>query len=335
MKPSPALIILLLWACQPVSEPQETNKSAIVFAFGSCNRTDLPQVLWQDIINEAPDVWIWLGDNMYGDSDNVDTLVQRYSEVLATPGYQKLQSIAEIIGTWDDHDYGKNDGGVEYIGKEASQQAFLDFLKVPKNDPRRSRKGIYSSEIYEVADRKIKVILLDSRYHRDAVLRIEGVYQQNDTGTVLGEEQWLWLEKELTDTDADIHLIGNGIQYLSWEHRFEKWDNFPNERKRLMRLIASSQAKGVILLSGDRHVAEVSEVLPEGIRYPIRDVTASGLTHSYESAGNEQNRHRISPLIGQKNFGLLKISANGEQTEVVVSLKGLNDTTFYTAKWLY
>ena len=36
-------------------------------AFGSCNKADARQDLWDDIVARRPDAWIWAGDNVYGD----------------------------------------------------------------------------------------------------------------------------------------------------------------------------------------------------------------------------------------------------------------------------
>ncbi len=291
--------------------------------------------MWSEIVKEQPDLWVWLGDNIYGDSEIVDTLVAKYNRQNQHEGYQKLLTTTPIIGTWDDHDYGKNDGGVEFVSKQASQQALFDFLGVAADDPVRNQEGVYNAHTYTIGNAKVKVILLDSRYHRGTLDRIDGVYQTNESGTVLGEVQWDWLEKELTDSDADVHLIGNGIQVISMEHRFEKWQNFPNERKRLFELVKKTQARGVIFLSGDRHIAEVSELDYDGIDYPLRDFTSSGLTHSYEAAGAEVNRYRISPLVGMKNYGLLTFTAQGTGLLVEAKIKGLNDTTFFQNPWEY
>lgn len=291
--------------------------------------------MWPEIVDQKPDLWIWLGDNIYGDSDVVDTLIAKYNRQKQNDGYQKLLASTPIIGTWDDHDYGKNDGGVEFVSKVESQQAMFDFLGVAADDPIRNKAGVYSAHSYTVGNAKIKVILLDSRYHRDTLERIDGVYQTNETGTVLGDEQWAWLEKELTDSDADIHLIGNGIQVISMEHRFEKWQNFPNERARMFELIKKTQAPGVIFLTGDRHIAEVSELNYEGVSYPLRDFTSSGLTHSYEAAGAEVNQYRISPLVGMKNYGVLTFTIAESKLTVEAKIKGLNDTTFFHNPWEY
>lgn len=339
MKWSPIFLIsLLAFQCQNPSNQKEVEQSSpesLVIAFGSCNKQDQPQPMWDEIIGEEPDLWIWLGDNIYGDSEIVDTLISKYNRQNQNPGYRKLLASTPIIGTWDDHDYGKNDGGVEFVSKAASQQALFDFLGKSADDPLRNQEGVYSAQTYTVGESKIKIILLDSRYHRDPVERIDGVYLPNDSGTVLGEEQWDWLEKELTQSEADIHLIGNGIQVISSEHRFEKWQNFPGERQRMFELVKKTQAPGVIFLTGDRHIAEVSELEYDGIAYPLRDFTASGLTHSYEAAGAEVNRYRISPLVGMKNYGVMTFTAGQDQLEIDAQIRGLNDTTFFEQTWAY
>lgn len=332
------LITALFIQCQPPTEnnvAEQDPYDTFTIAFGSCNQQDLPQPMWKEIIEEQSDLWIWLGDNIYGDSDIVDTLIAKYNRQNEHEDYKKLLASTPIIGTWDDHDYGKNDGGVEFVSKKGSQQALLNFLGKAPNDPIRNQEGVYNTQTYTVGKAKIKVILLDSRYHRDPVERIDGVYQSNESGTVLGETQWVWLENELTNSDADIHLIGNGIQVISMEHRFEKWQNFPQERQRLFELVKKTKASGVIFLTGDRHIAEVSELELEGVSYPLRDFTTSGLTHSYESAGAEVNRYRISPLIGMKNYGVLTFTEKQGMLSVDAKIGGLNDTTFFQQTWSY
>lgn len=326
-------VLVLLASCTSVSN--ETSSEKMIIAIGSCNHQDMDQPMWKEIIKEKPDLWVWLGDNIYGDSDVIDTLESKYKRLLGNPDYNELKNMSEVIGTWDDHDYGKNDGGVEFISKKGSQKAFMDFMEIPSTDPMRNRDGVYSSQVYTLNGKKIKILLLDSRYHRDQVERVDGVYNKNLTGTVLGDQQWEWLESELTNSSADIHLIGNGIQIISEQHRFEKWANFPNERARLLNMVSESKAKGVIFLSGDRHISEISEVQLEPMSYPLRDFTSSGLTHSYEEAGAEINRHRVSPLVGMKNFGLLEITTSPEEVTIKTKIRGLNDTTFFETTWVY
>jgi alkaline phosphatase D len=137
-------------APQSAATPADTTKSVplTTIAFGSCNREDKEQPLWRVIVGNRPQLWIWLGDNVYGDTEDMDTLQAKYYRQRSNPGYQLLAVSAPIIGIWDDHDYGVNDGGKEYPKKKQSQQLMLDFLGEPKNSPRRKQAGAYASYTY-------------------------------------------------------------------------------------------------------------------------------------------------------------------------------------------
>src|SRR5690349_16464987 len=104
------------------------QKNVYTIAFGSCNRESRPQPLWEEVEKDKPDLWIWLGDNIYGDSNDTTVLRAKYNMQLNQPGYKSLVSKTPIIGTWDDHDFGKNDGNKTFAAKKESQQLALDFL---------------------------------------------------------------------------------------------------------------------------------------------------------------------------------------------------------------
>ena len=267
-------------------------------AFGSCNRTTLPQPIWSSVLSAEPQVWVWLGDNVYGDTNDMAVMRAKYDAQLDSAGYRSLLASARIVGTWDDHDFGENNAGNEYPMRAESQQVALDFLGVSPDDPRRTREGLHSSYTWGPEGRRVKLILLDSRYHRDA---------RGSDGAVLGEAQWAWLEAELRESDAQIHLIGNGIQFLPEDHRYEKWANFPTERRRLLDLIGRTGVPGVVLLSGDRHLAEISRIEDGAVGYPIHEVTASGMTHSFTGGSGEANRHRLGDNFTELNFGFAEI----------------------------
>jgi alkaline phosphatase D len=71
-----------------------------------------------------------------------------------------------------------------------------------------------------------------------------------------------------------------------------------------LRLVGETRAPGVIFLSGDRHIAEVSVIEDPRIGYPVYDVTSSGLTHT-SPRRTEANRHRTGPLVFDLNYGLV------------------------------
>src|SRR5687768_7541935 len=177
-------------------------------AFGSCAKQDKPQPIWEAVIATRPQLFLFLGDNIYGDTEDMGLLKKKWDLLGAQPGYQQLRATCPILATWDDHDLGKNDAGADYSKRHESQGLFLDFFGVPRESPRRRREGVYHAETFGDAGRRVQVILLDARYFRSPLKRgyergepgegYRGVYVANEdpAATVLGETQWAWLEEQ-------------------------------------------------------------------------------------------------------------------------------------------
>ena len=326
-------ILLVSTACKSHRESASAalntgDKVDYVIAFGSCNKQDQPNVLWAPILNHKPDLWIWGGDNIYSDTNDMQKLESDYKVQLANKDYQKLQASTKILGTWDDHDYGLNDGGLEFKMKKESQQKFLDFFAVSQTDERRTREGVYHSELLHHKKGDIKIIILDTRYFRSA-LTIDTLTSKRfapnryGDGTILGDKQWQWLERELKTSKADFNIIVSSIQFLSNEHGFESWGNFPHEVDRLKTLIADANAEGVLILSGDRHISEFSRTKLDGLDYDLIDFTSSGLTHAYSKFSGETNPYRVGEVVSEISFGLLKFDF--EKHKVIMEIRGKND----------
>jgi len=148
-------------------------------------------------------------------------------------------------------------------------------------------------------------------------------YLPNPEGDILGETQWEWFEKEMQESQADLILIGSSIQVIPDEHIYEKWANFPSARERLFELLKKYPEKRTVLLSGDRHIAEISKLELEGLDYPLYDFTSSGLTHTWLREDIEPNRNRVSNFVINLNFGLIIIDwkADGKH-EITFELRG-------------
>ena len=277
---------------------QADASQAFLLAFGSCNEQTIPHFLWQRVLRNMPDVWIWSGDIIYANTEDMQVMRDKYAVLKSDPGYSTLASLVKVIGVWDDNDYGVNNGGKEYPQKDAAQGLLLDFLDEPADSPRRKQRGVYTSYVFGEDDQQVKVILLDTRYHRDL---------PSATGDMLGPAQWQWLEEELTHSTARVNILVSSTQVIPQDHKWEKWANFPASRQRLFSLIRSSQVSGLIIISGDRHIAEISKLDDPGLSYPVYEVTSSGLTHSWHDFTHEPNRHRIGQVFAEKNFGTIDI----------------------------
>lgn len=240
---------------------------------------------------------------------------QRFHNFLLQKQNFNSRYVSSFVFQKDDHDYGKNNGGKEYFNKKESKRVYLEFLDEPKDSVRWQREGIYGSYLYGPEGRRVKIILLDTRYFKES--EREG---DDETRDMLGEEQWKWLREELSnDDEAQVTLIGSGIQILPYDKPFqEKWSNFPASRQRLFDTIRDTRASGVVLLSGDVHYAEIFRNNCTGVGYPLYEITSSGLTHSMNTHipfgldafvlnGLMKSKLRVKDVYAGFNFGTIEI----------------------------
>jgi alkaline phosphatase D len=308
----------------------DTTLCPTVIAFGSCNKLDKPQVMWDAVTANNPSLWVWLGDIIYADTTDMKALAGMYKKLKTTPGYKKMREKTQVMGVYDDHDYGANDACKTFPKKRQSKKCLMDFLDVPMRSPVRAREGAYQSYTFGKGEQTVKVIVLDTRYFRDSLVPDPSKsrrYFPNTEGDMLGEAQWKWLENELKNSKANLNLLCTSVQVVADDHGHEKWGNFPNCRKRLLSLIVKSQPRNLIILSGDRHMAEISKMDIQGLPYPLYDFTSSGMTH-IRSGTSETNRYRVGDMIVKKNFGVLKIGWNGDKPIVTMQVRGLQNEMF-------
>jgi alkaline phosphatase D len=328
------IALLSIFACtgslwgQTALKPTHAPTEALVrIAFGSCAKQDKPQPIWDAVIETKPQLFLFLGDNIYGDTQDMQVLREKWNLLGAQPGFQRLKETCPVLATWDDHDYGANDAGADYPKREESQEIFLDFFGVPKDSPRRQQAGVYHAQVFGPPGKRVQIILFDVRYFRSPLTKgfkpgepgdgYRGVYVPNrdPAATILGEAQWKWLAQQLL-VPAELRLICSGTQILPDEHGSECWGNFPAERAKLFATIRESRAAGVVLLSGDRHLAEVMKLAAgeADIGYPLFEVTSSSLnapSGNVTKAGirfaNEINRYRVGLTYFEVNFGNVMI----------------------------
>lgn len=306
--------------------------------FGSCSKEYKAMPIFDAIVADNPDVFIFLGDNIYGDTEDMKVLAQKYQTLGAHKGFSKLKQTSELIAIWDDHDFGENDAGKEYPQKEASRKIMLDFWQEPKDSPRYHREGIYTSYMYGEDEQNVHVILPDLRWNRDALHEVSktqylfkripnnmGPYQvsPDETASMLGEAQWQWLEQELLKPSA-IKIIGSSLQLLPEFTGWESWANFPADRQRLLDFIAKHKIPGVIFISGDTHWGEVSKVQAHN-GYHLWEVTSSGLSEKWKDVS--PNKHRVGEYTNQVNYGFIDINWQLADPTIAIGLKDVTGKT--------
>ena len=283
-------------------------------AFGSCNNHDLVNNLWPVIESRSPAAFIWGGDAIYADEHTpVDLstyppssrtncatpnrLRALYRYQRSVPGYkQLLESNLTVFGTFDDHDYGCNNGDSTYEFRYESAMAFVDFLGEPTHSPMRARAqdglGVYGAKLFdfgrpegfqEVPDaeacldpdvcsdsesllasysnKTVAVFVIDVRSHKTPWKSGSAAFQPDYEGDFLGEQQWKWLESALRRSQAAVNVIVNGLQVHA--NRFpnaniaESWDKLPRSRQRLFDAVLQRNVKSPILISGDVHMTQL------------------------------------------------------------------------------
>ena len=144
----------------PAVSSRDPEKPLTRIAFGSCARQSHEQGIWDAINAEHPELFLFLGDNIYGDTEDMKVMREKYGELGAKPGYQKLRSNSLVLATWDDHDYGKNDGGAEFEFKAEAQRELLTFFQEPEDSPRWKQEGVYGEWSFGPKGKRVQVILL-------------------------------------------------------------------------------------------------------------------------------------------------------------------------------
>jgi alkaline phosphatase D len=276
-------------------------------AYASCLKQHKPQPAWDAVNRFGPQIFVLMGDNVYVDATTAPAFEAAYRALEAVSGFQRLRANARLLATWDDHDFGRNDAGSEFPAKATAQQAFLSFLKPPIDSPLHAQTGVYSSYIQGPPGRRVQFILLDLRTFRDPWRSLVHRGYAPDPGTdptMLGEAQWKWLRERLADP-ADVRVIVSSIQFLTTEQPYERWGRFPRERERLLALLTESRERGLVILSGDRHFAEIS-VLETGSKKLV-EVTASGFNAGVKRAVKWPNSYREGEAFFADNFGTLSI----------------------------
>lgn len=294
-------------------------------AFGSCANQDMPEPLWKTIAQAGPDLFLFMGDNVYASSEKQRPIAEQYRKLDLIPEYRELREKIPFMATWDDHDYGQRDGGADWQGKENARRDFLNYWSYVKNNRPLEQGGVYHAKIIGPKKQLVQIIMLDTRYFRSPLKEKPGNegkaedYEANTTGTILGEEQWQWLEAQLKQP-ANIRFIVSSIQLIADEPKFEKWGNFPKERQRFFDLLRKTHAKNTIVLSGDRHLATIAKVDLKDFG-ALYDITSSSINRANNY--DDKDAHYVGPIYNKENFGLAKI--DWKKKLVRIEIRGLNN----------
>lgn len=318
----------------PAAKPLDPAAALTRISVGSCFHQELADDIWSTLARSGAGLFLFIGDNVYGDvgvrgAADQPELRAAYGKLAASPGFAALRANMPMLATWDDHDYGMNDAGGDFAFKEHAEKAFETFWG--SSSAAKARPGIYDSVIVGPVGQRVQVILLDTRFFRSPLKAMPysrerrplGNYLADDdpAKSMLGDAQWAWLEAQLRQP-ADVRIIASSIQVVADGHNFERWGNLPRQRQRLYDLIGATGARGVVLVSGDRHIAGIYRQ-SENVPYPLYELTASSLNLAFgdDSLPDEPVPQRIGRSYRPENFGLIDIDWPARQLTLRVQDK--------------
>ena len=129
-----------------------------------------------------------------------------------------------------------------------------------------------------------------------------GVIHAPDAPADLSDCQRLEAVRAQLEQPAELRLIVSSVQVLAEGHGFERWGNLPSERARLLDLIAKTGARGVVFLSGDRHIGALYR--RPSAPYDLYEITSSGINMTY-ATNRDAGPFRLGAVYGAENFGTI------------------------------
>lgn len=291
-------------------------------AFGSCVNENRAMAFWDVIAAQKPQAFLLIGDNVYGDTGSnwaadIPTLSASYKKLSSRQEFDRFRRAVPMMTTWDDHDFGANDAGGSFAFKEQAERIYESYWN--SSAEVRGRPGVYESRIVGPEGKRVQFILLDTRFFRSDLARMPyrdpaptlGWYMPNEDpkATLLGAEQWRWLEGEL-DKPADLRIIVSSTQVMTSAHNYEGWTNFPKERARLYELLDRKKANDAILLTGDRHAGGFYRRAVSGNNKLQWELTSSSLNFAFGRGDNserEPDPMRTGGFWAIPNFGQIDI----------------------------
>lgn len=299
------------------------KKNTYRICFGSCNVKPCNKRIWNNIKSYQPDLWLFLGDNYYNDISTTkgkkvindgELLINHFNileKMKQNSAFIKFINEIPSLSIWDDHDYFSNnkDFNVNESAKKLLKNSFLDFFNIPKDDIRFSRNGIYTYyDLVQNDTHIVRFFLLDVRSNKNNL-------------DILGEKQWIWLEKNLKKSSAVINILVSGTTFINNNKHSESWKFTGWSFKKLQELLKINNIKNIILLSGDLHQGRV--VIDE---YLI-EITSSSLTSKVSKMYTNSD---IDEPLKENNFGFIDIDLdklifvgglinlnNGKQTNLI------------------
>ena len=303
-----------------------TDPPAFSVAFGSCayindttsDRPGKPYAgdygIFLSIAEKKPDLMLWLGDNWYYREIDYYAESKMRSRVAGDRSLVQMQPLfgaTHNYAIWDDHDFGPNNSDRTYTLRTEALKIFKQYW-ANQTFGTLETSGVFFRFLWG----DVEFFMLDNRFHRSP-----NDMPDDAAKTMFGKEQILWLKESLVSSQATFKVIVAGNQMLA-NNKHETLRNYPHEHDELMSWIKARRISGVLFLSGDRHLSELSCVRDTAF-YPLYDFTSSPMTAGLSSSAKPEENPLSVPgtfVNDTRNFGILKFDGPKDDRSLTMEL---------------
>ncbi|ETL82280.1 hypothetical protein L917_17540 [Phytophthora nicotianae] len=227
-------------------------------AFASCADEASDPTVFEEIKKEKALFFMHTGDLHYHNLvvNNVAAFRDGYDSIFASPvGRAMLAMDMPFVYMWDDHDFGPDNSDSTAPGRNASVQAYHEFVPHYPLIGGRSRSNTVH-QAFTIG--RVRYLLTDLRS-----ARTPNTAPAAPTKTVLGKKQKAWLKSELVRATSDptIRLI-IWVNTMPWLDDERKWGHFVHEQQELVNFIKAhglNKWVPIVIVSGDAHMLAVDD----------------------------------------------------------------------------
>ena len=237
----------------PVRSRLADDASNVRFAYGSCTGYR-PSPGFNAAKALDPDLYLFIGDNHYGNVQHVDAHRWHYRRMRRIPERAGLMAATPTLAIWDDHDFLANNSHGGCARRDHALQGFSEYWANPTYGTM-ATPGVF----FRHREGPMELFALDCRMYRPDVGDPGSGCELDASPPALpmasgpiGPEQMQWLMQEVASSDAPFKLIACGSRFTT-EGSLDSWASFPEALATLHDGLDAMQAEGVVFLSGDIH----------------------------------------------------------------------------------
>lgn len=250
--------------------PPRGQQGTFTFGVGSCARASHPQDIYVPIAEAGPDLFLFIGDNHYGDATTLGGHRWNFQTMRETPR-SLLMAQVPTLAIWDDHDFLGNNSDGSDPRRDAARRAFTEYWANPAFGA--DGQGIY----FQHSHGDVDFFMLDGRYFRDPSDGSVVFGDPTGRSSLLGVAQTNWLLEALRASPATFKFLIIGSQWTD-NGRTDSWASHLDARNAIFDAIAADRIEGVVLVSGDRHRSEFRLLRRDGA-YDLPELTSSPLAN--------------------------------------------------------